>query len=686
MIYFRKFNYDTIVNDASRHYKKWYSNIIFTFDIETTSVMVDPESGRAFLFDKSKPAAFYDDYEKCGYMYIWMFGINDTVIYGRTWDEFQEFLQILNGYVLGIKIIYVHNLSFEFQFLRNVFPEMEVFARSERHVIYAKIPDQAIEFRCSYLLTNMSLAAVTKGYNLPVNKKTGDLEYNRIRNSKTKLTRAEMGYCEYDIIVLYYLIKAHIAEYGQPYNIPYTQTGRVRRVCQDLYKGNRKYHDRLKEMLPKDIDQFTFILKAFSGGYTHANQIWVNEIVKDVKSKDITSSYPTVMISEKYPMSKFFTSGITSFNQMDKNRAYIMEVAFTEIYATTYNHYLPYSKGYNSYRVVADNGRVVSAAVITYILTDVDIEIISQCYKWSDVKILKCITARKDYLDKQYIEKILEFYTGKTAYKNVKGRENNYLQSKQYINSMYGMMVTNVIRDEVSYEGGEWSTIELTHDRANELLLKQVEKKNTFLSWAWGVYVTAYARKNLWTIILKLDPDVIYCDTDSVKYVGDYEDIFEVYNKEILHKLEVTLDHYKIDRSLIRPKSPDDIEHPLGIFDTERPYKEFKTLGAKKYCYKYDDGSIHITVSGVAKSGAAALKSLDDFRNGFIFDYDNSGKNLLTYNDDQIPVLVTDYQNNSVEYNDKYGLNLHPTTYELGIAADLQRYIDRTTHYSKGGF
>lgn len=686
MQYFRKYDYDKIINNSSRHYKKWYSNLIFTFDIETTSVMVDPESGDTTLFDTSKPNNYYDDFEKIGFMYIWMFGIGSDVVYGRTWDELKEFLHILNGYVLGIKIVYVHNLSFEFQFLRNIFPGMEVFARSERHVIYARVEDQSIEFRCSYLLTNMGLAAVTKGYNLSVAKKSGDLNYNRIRNSKTKLTKAELGYCEYDIIVLYHLIKAHVMEYGQPFKIPYTQTGRVRRVCQELFKGDRKYHAHLRDILPDNIDLFTFILKAFSGGYTHANRIWVNEIISNVKSKDITSSYPTVMIAEKYPMSKWFTSRVKDINKLDPDRAYILEVEFYELYSTTYNHYLPYSKGYNSYSVVADNGRVISAKSITYILTEVDIEIIRQCYKWSDCRIVKAITARKNYLDKRYIAKILEFYGGKTKYKNVVGRENNYLQSKQYINSMYGMMVTNVIRDQVEYGEDGWSTEPLTRDKANELLHKQIEKKNTFLSWSWGVYVTAYARRNLWSIILQLDPDVIYCDTDSVKYVGDYEDVFDAYNQEIISKLENTLDYYKLDKELIKPKSPDGEEHTLGIFDNERPYKEFKTLGAKKYCYKYEDDIIHITVSGVGKGGAEALTSLDDFRNGFVFDYDHSGKNLLTYNDDQVECIVTDYQNHSVKVTDKYGLNLHPTTYELGIAADLQRYLDRTTHYSGGGF
>ena len=48
-------------------------------------------------------------------MYIWMFSINKDVYYGRTWDEFIEFLNRLELFNDKKKIVFVHNLSFEFQ-------------------------------------------------------------------------------------------------------------------------------------------------------------------------------------------------------------------------------------------------------------------------------------------------------------------------------------------------------------------------------------------------------------------------------------------------------------------------------------------------------------------------------------------------------------------------------------------
>ena len=45
-----------------------YYNIECGFDIETTSTYVDGE--------------------KQSFMYEWTFGIKDTIVYGRTWEEF----------------------------------------------------------------------------------------------------------------------------------------------------------------------------------------------------------------------------------------------------------------------------------------------------------------------------------------------------------------------------------------------------------------------------------------------------------------------------------------------------------------------------------------------------------------------------------------------------------------------
>lgn len=103
--------------------------------------------------------------------------------------------------------------------------------------------------------------------------------------------------------------------------------------------------------------------------------------------------------------------------------------------------------------------------------------------------------------------------------------------------------------------------------------------------------------------------------------------------------------------------------------------KNLKHCGAKKYCYKNYDDTIHITVSGVPKEGSIALKSLKDFNKNFTFDYKYTNKLMIAYNDDMHPFILTDYNNIKQEIKQKYGACLVPTSYTLGIAEEYFNLI-----------
>jgi hypothetical protein len=692
MVYYKDFNY-TIKTKVYRERGKFYDDNIYTFDIETTSVYVFPD-GRSEIFDFQKEPKYYDEAEKCGFMYIWQFSINDKVVYGRTWEEFIEFFTALSKNIVGTFFIYVHNLAFEFQFLRNVIKDFTVFARASRHTMTAKSEKFHCEFRCSLLLTNAPLAKLSKMFDLPVQKMVGELDYNRIRTNKTKLTVKELKYAEYDCLVVYELIKKFMTEYNHVKQIPLTSTGKIRRVCQKMYEGNFQYKHWLKNQLITDVDIFKFVMSAFQGGYTHANYFYTGNVLHNVHSYDITSSYPTVMIAEKYPISAWQPSRLSDPEKAQEGFCYVYDIEFTKIYSICKNHYLSNSKAIEKKDVVYENGRVAQAEQYRAIITNVDYEIIKKVYKWDSVKIHKALIAKAGYLDRAYILKTLELYNNKTTFKDLPGKEDLYMQSKSYINSLYGMMVTNLVTDMIDFSDQEWKTILLDYKGAEEKLQKIATNRKTFLSSSWGVFVTAYARKNLWTMIEKIDDDVIYCDTDSIKYLGDHEKEFEDYNKEIIAKLETTCDFYRIDKEKINPVDTKGKHRPLGVYDREKDYFSFKTLGAKKYAYQYAyqhayqnaDKKIHITIAGVSKAGADALHSLSDFKDGFTFDYKKSGKKILFYNDEQLPFQVTDIDGNTMWIKERYGICLMPCRYTIGVTPDYANYINTTEHFSSAGF
>lgn len=198
---------------------EWY-NVPASFDIETSSFY---EGGNKVSLNKR------------AIMYIWQFGISDLVCYGRTWAEFETFMTAIQ-IILGTNenrrlLVYVHNLPYEWQFIRKRFKWDKVFLLEDRKPVKARMG--GIEFRCSLKLSGgKSLANVGKDLQThKVEKKVGDLDYSLIRTPLTPLTEKELGYCEYDIRVVNAYIAEKIEQDGNVSRIPLTNTGYVREYC-----------------------------------------------------------------------------------------------------------------------------------------------------------------------------------------------------------------------------------------------------------------------------------------------------------------------------------------------------------------------------------------------------------------------------------------------------------------------
>lgn len=216
----------------------------------------------------------------------------------------------------------------------------------------------------------------------------------------------------------------------------------------------------------------------------------------------------SVMVTHKFPMSPFMKCKLTKKEQMSKNFAYLLVVRFTNIKCKYYNNFISQNKCTKIKNARYDNGRIISADEIEIVLTDVDFNFILKAYK-GNYEILESYFARYDYLPKEFINFILEKYVKKTEYKDVIGKEVEYALEKAKFNSLYGMSVTNNIKDEVIFDNEKgWSEVPLNNDEIIERL--KFERKKGFLSFAWGVWVTAHARCNLLENIIKLDECVIY--------------------------------------------------------------------------------------------------------------------------------------------------------------------------------
>lgn len=150
---------------------KLYYNLPCSFDIETSS-FYETKTGVIYTNDDYKKSKRTDGNKKA-IMYIWQFAINDNVIYGRTWQEFIYFIDYLYDFLNLEKIylvVYVHNLSYEFQFICKWFKWVDIFADSERKPIKAEC-DKNIIFKCSYRLSGYSLEVLAKNLQKHIIKK-----------------------------------------------------------------------------------------------------------------------------------------------------------------------------------------------------------------------------------------------------------------------------------------------------------------------------------------------------------------------------------------------------------------------------------------------------------------------------------------------------------------------------------
>ena len=270
---------------------------------------------------------------------------------------------------------------------------------------------------------------------------------------------------------------------------------------------------------------------------------------------------------------------------MSNRFAYLLVVRFKNIKCKYFNTFISRSKCTTIKNSVDDNGRIMQADEITITLTDIDFRFILDTHKdiYEDkpveYEILECYYSSYNYLPKQFIEFVLQKYVDKTKYKNVDGKEVEYAIAKGLFNSLYGMSVTNNIRDEVIYSNDTklFDEVKLTND---EIIAKlNDEKKASFLSFAYGVWVTAYARNNLLRNVIKLDDYVIYCDTDSMKLAEGYDkNVIKEYNEFVKGKIKYVSEQLQIDINKYKPSDIDGVEHMLGVFDLDAHYEAFKTL------------------------------------------------------------------------------------------------------------
>lgn len=627
---------------GGRKDKKKYYDVVTAFDIETTRIKNIEQS----------------------FMYIWQFQILDYTVYGRYWNEFIEFFENLKAKLNEDKryiVVYVHNLSYEFQFLRGIydFKTEEVFALESRKIAKCYMWNK-FEFRCSYIHSNMSLSEFTKKMNVENKKLDGTkFDYSKIRYPWTKLSKYELEYCTNDVLGLKQAIENEMKNDGDNLiTIPLTATGYLRRDVKQIIR--QKVSWRLMKEIQPDLEVYTLLNQAFRGGDTHANRFYSGQILENVKSFDRSSSYPDVMINCKFPMTKFekYINPSDCLRDIGK-KALLMDITLTDVDMKKWWCGYPYiakAKCLYVENAIIDNGRILRADTVRLVITDVDWEIIYTDYSFENITINNAYHALYRELPKPFTGLIKYLYEQKTELKNVEGMEHDYFRSKQKINSAYGLSAQDPLKDSIKFVDGEFVKESKKND--DELIKAQ---RMAYRSYAWGVWVTAWARYRLHQAMWIVGEDFIYSDTDSVKYIGNHDEGFAKLNK-LLEKDSRSTQAYAVD--------PKGVTHYMGVYENDGVYKKFITLGAKKYAY-VDDTGLHVTISGVnKKKGGEELGNIENFKTGFTFV--KAGGTEIVYNDENYGVYTVDKIH---KLNITSNAVIRESTYTLGITDEYDKLL-----------
>lgn len=557
------------------------------------------------------------------------------------------------------------------------------FAIDKHHPV-TLVLNNGLMLRDSYKMSNMSLDTLSKDWSRKWFKAPEIMDYDKLRTPYTELDNDTLLYSALDVLSLsesiYYFLKARNEKIWT--KCP-TSTSFIRQALKAVIgigvkhrsKEQKKYQ-RMLEQCRITLDIYQMLLRQARGGNTHANRRFTGQFIGDPKGAgvvhfDITSSYPAQMVCyPEYPIGPWMPldpdcslDTIKLFEEEGYSCLFDIVLMDPELKEGVTVPYIPTYKaqtlaGISKY---SDNGRYMGGADMLQIsIFGIEWPIIASQYDFSDYVITGGYFAKKGFLPDLVRKFVLDLYAKKTELKNVPSKEIEYSLSKTYVNGIYGMSYTQIIRDLYQLTD---SGIELAPAKDPAEELERYQKSTSyFMPYAWGCMTATLGRVYLQKMIDAVGENFLYCDTDSV-FAMDPEG-----SRQAIKKLEQEIKAYQRQCGLqLIYKDVKGREHELGGID-EEPECSFKTFGAKKYI-TVQDGEVFSTIAGVPKkAGAEIIKDPDNFKLGMIFKGRDTKKMGLWYNDNEDLTIYDEGRPIKIYSN----VAMLPVDYILGLSADYK--------------
>lgn len=509
-------------------------------------------------------------------VYLWkLMGVDDDVdLLGISIDTFMETLKTLDS---GSKI-YFHNLSFDGEFIlwhllesEYKYDEVMNFPKSFHsiidetgsiYMIEIRFDNNVIiQIRCSYKLFPKSIKDI--GEMVGIEKLNETHNYNEIKDYKSidEITEEEIKYITNDVRIMVALMK-YLNEKG----------------VKGMTMSSSAYKNWLKDkwlLCSRDMNKdpneeiVEIVKKSYRGGITKVNQKYANQEFNDVISFDVNSLYPSVMYDNPMPIGngKIYKT----IEQGRKDRRYLFIVVVFVQYAKVRNGkhaFIGNQSGFSyarkySYDDVIEN-KMLYLWYDEFRLFELVYDgqyTIQKCVGWK-----KANNVFKNYIDRWYAVK-----------KNAKNETERSL-AKLMLNSLYGKFGMNDNRiTKIPVGVSEDKIVYNTNENNTTYYYKEVAS-----------YITSMARCKLASFMNRCGENFLYCDTDSVYYIGH----------EVPPLFKDVVDDKK-----------------LGYWKYEGHYIRFKALKAKCYIKQLDNGEIVRRVAGCPKE-CAELINFDNFQSG----------------------------------------------------------------------
>lgn len=337
-----------------------------------------------------------------------------------------------------------------------------------------------------------SVAAIAKGFNLPISKL--EIDYHETREKGHELTQQEIDYLRNDVDIvaraLNTLFEQGLTKMTQGSNALYDYKQTV---------GTKNFN---KWFPIPDYD--SDIRQSYKGGFTYLNPKFKELDLSEGIVLDVNSLYPSVMYYQPLP----YGEGIFFKGKYKPDKIYNLYVQMFTCQFELKPGYIPTIQLKNNLSFIPTQYLESSDGEdVTLCLTNVDLELFMEHYDVFNIefhsgwKFKSTIGLFKDYIDKWNKVKMESTLNGNKAMRTL---------AKLMLNALYGKFALNPnVQSKLPWYDNGVIKYKLGEKETREPIYIPV-----------GTFITAWARYKTISSAQKVYDRFVYADTDSLHLVG----------------------------------------------------------------------------------------------------------------------------------------------------------------------